>query len=326
MRLRIGSGFSGIGGLELGLARALDAEVVWQIEKDLFRLSVLSRNFPHAKRYRDILDVRPADLAAVDLFCLGFPCKDVSSAGKRRGILEGPQSRLWFAGLALVEAKSFPLVVVENVTSGKKLWLPQVRRDLHLLGYDTDALAVSAFDCGAPHKRERVLVVAWRRALADADGGQELLQPGGRRGPRRSQEVRSRRDRELRPPADADREQLRQGEEQEDGARGRTSLSAVASQDGASRPPAHAHREGELQPRRKERAFWRWSLDRRSGRWSPLPAVRGVAPGVSRRLARLAALGDAVVPAQSYACGLYVKHEVLPRLVAGSLGKVRTWP
>lgn len=87
------------------------------------------------------------------------PCQDVSSAGKQRG-LGGQRSGLWYWFAAIVDQVRPRTVIVENVASGARHWLPTVRRALHLLGYDSTAYALSAADVGAPHLRRRVFVVA----------------------------------------------------------------------------------------------------------------------------------------------------------------------
>lgn len=161
----IGSLFSGIGGLELGLERAGLGQVVWQCEIDPFCRAVLAKHWPTVERFEDVTS--PRDWPAVDLICGGFPCQDVSSAGARAG-LAGPKSGLWYHYASIVEKVRPRFVVVENVSSGTKLWLPSVRHHLHMLGYGTRAIALSAADVGAPHLRRRVFVVA------DAHGESEL--------------------------------------------------------------------------------------------------------------------------------------------------------
>lgn len=157
MTLTIGSLFSGIGGLELGLERAGVGRVVWQCEIDPFCRAVLAKHWPDVTRFEDVTAKR--DWPHVDLVCGGFPCQDVSGAGKGAG-LAGARSGLWYQFARILEAVQPSLVVVENVASGKSRWLPQVRRHLHVLGYGTRALGIGADDVGAPFDRKRIFVVA----------------------------------------------------------------------------------------------------------------------------------------------------------------------
>ena len=92
--MTFGSLFAGIGGLDLGLERA-GMECRWQIEIDAFCVRVLTRRWPEIKRYGDIRTITGDELERVDLMCGGFPCQDLSQAGKRAGI-EGARSGLWF--------------------------------------------------------------------------------------------------------------------------------------------------------------------------------------------------------------------------------------
>ena len=156
--LTIGSLFSGIGGLELGLEWAGLGPIVFQCEVDAFCRAVLGKHWPHVTRFEDV--TQPRSWPYVDLVCGGFPCQDVSSAGKRRG-LGGQRSGLWYHFARVVEQIAPRFVVVENVASGQKAWLPHVRHGLHLLGYRTRALGISARDVGAPHLRERLFVIAY---------------------------------------------------------------------------------------------------------------------------------------------------------------------
>lgn len=157
---RIGSLFSGIGGLELGLERAGLGSVAWQVEIDPNRRRVLAKHWPDAVRHEDVRSVGAANLQPVEVICGGFPCQDVSQAARGRNAgLAGSRSGLWSEYARIVGELQPAIVVVENVANGKERWLPTVRRDLHLLGYRTRAIRVDAADIGAPHERARIFVV-----------------------------------------------------------------------------------------------------------------------------------------------------------------------
>jgi len=164
--MRIGSLFSGIGGLELGLERAGLGHTVWQVEQDAYCRAVLAKHWPNAERFDDVRTVGAAVLSAVDLICGGFPCQDVSSAGKRAG-LAGVRSGLWFEFYRVVREMRPNWVVVENVASGAHAWVDEVVVGLEQLGYECLPVPLAAADVGAPHGRARVFVVA---AHADAKG------------------------------------------------------------------------------------------------------------------------------------------------------------
>jgi hypothetical protein len=97
--LTIGSLFSGVGGLELGLEWAALGPVVWQCEIDPFCRAVLAKHWPNATRYEDVTIER--EWPRVDIICGGFPCQDISTAGRGVG-LDGARSGLWYTYLRIV--------------------------------------------------------------------------------------------------------------------------------------------------------------------------------------------------------------------------------
>lgn len=157
--LSIGSLFSGIGGLELGLEWSGLGRTVWQVEQNEKCRNVLARHWPNANR--SVIDVRSAgatNLQPVDLICGGFPCQDVSSAGKRAG-LSGARSGLWYDFARIVDELRPWWVVIENVASGAGKWVDSVRGDLERIGYASLPIPLSASDVGAPHERPRVFII-----------------------------------------------------------------------------------------------------------------------------------------------------------------------
>jgi DNA (cytosine-5)-methyltransferase 1 len=111
--MTVGSLFAGIGGFDEGLRRA-GFETRWQVEIDERCREVLARHFPAAKRYGDIREVDPRDLEPVDLVCGGFPCTDLSLAGKRAG-LAGEQSGLFYEFVRILAGLRPRWVLIENV-------------------------------------------------------------------------------------------------------------------------------------------------------------------------------------------------------------------
>lgn len=157
--MKIGSLFSGIGGLELGLEWSGLGETRWQVEKDQFCREVLAKHWPHVERFEDVCSVGKHNLAPVDLICGGFPCQDVSSAGKGAG-LSGERSGLWREYARILSELRPRWVVVENVASGAQRWLDTVVRELEDIAYACLPVPLSAFDVGAPHLRRRLFVIA----------------------------------------------------------------------------------------------------------------------------------------------------------------------
>jgi DNA (cytosine-5)-methyltransferase 1 len=161
--LRVGSLFSGIGGLDLGLERA-GMTTIWQSEIGPFACRVLARHWPHVPNLGDVTTIDWSTVERPDLICGGFPCQDISSAHtvgpNSRSGLEGPKSGLWRQFSRCVAALRPRWVLVENVASGWTRWVPGVRGSLDSLGYASVPVEVSARAFGAPHLRRRILVVA----------------------------------------------------------------------------------------------------------------------------------------------------------------------
>lgn len=158
-QFRIGSLCSGIGGLEMGLERALSGETLWQVEIEVGCRAVLAAHWPNAERFDDVCTVGAQNLRPVDLICFGSPCQDLSSAGKRIG-LNGPKSRLFYECARVVGELQPEWVVIENVASGATRWVDAVRSEMGRLGYATLPVPIAASDLGAPHRRSRVFIVA----------------------------------------------------------------------------------------------------------------------------------------------------------------------
>ena len=303
--MTIGSLFSGIGGLELGLERAGLGPVLFQVEQNKFCLSVLAKHWPTVPRFTDVRAVG-SDLPRVDVLCGGFPCQDVSSAGEPCSFA-GERSGLWYEYRRIVETLAPSVVVVENVASGARRWLPHVRRDLHVLGYRTRAFQLSAADVGAPHLRRRVFVVAHHdvqpgdvrpqagEAVPDAarDGfGRDAARVGAAPDPERV---------ELRDEPGRRRGTGREGpgESRDDGADRVSPALGNALHVGREGTEGQGH-EGRTQP---AAGGW-WASEPAVGR--VVDGLRGGLDGRVRR-ERLRALGNAVVPQCAEAIGRVIR-------------------
>jgi DNA (cytosine-5)-methyltransferase 1 len=164
--VNVGSLFSGIGGLDLGLERA-GMRVLWQVERDPYARKVLARHWPSATIYDDVRTVGAASLAPVDLLCGGFPCQDISHAGKMAGI-KGERSGLWSEYVRIIRELRPAYVIVENVAALLNRGMGRVVGDLAESGYDAewDCFPASAF--GAYHERDRLFIVAYPTGIDGA--------------------------------------------------------------------------------------------------------------------------------------------------------------
>jgi DNA (cytosine-5)-methyltransferase 1 len=167
----IGSLFSGIGGLELGLEMLGLGPVVWQAESDPFARAVLTKHWPTVHRYEDVREI-DATAPRPDIICGGFPCQDISVAGKGAGI-EGDRSSLWFEFARIVRELRPAFIFVENVPPLVKRGLDRVLWDLAEGGFDAVWDCFSAADVGASQKRERFFLVAYAAQLGRNERGGE---------------------------------------------------------------------------------------------------------------------------------------------------------
>ena len=170
--LRVLDLFSGIGGFSLGLERTGGFETVAFCEIEPFPRRVLAKHWPEVPCYHDVRTLTAAQLAddgiAVDVITGGFPCQDISFAGKQRGIVEGTRSGLWSEIVRLIGELRPRYVIVENVAallagpSGKPGgWFGRILGDLAECGYDAEWENIPASALGAPHRRERIWIVAY---------------------------------------------------------------------------------------------------------------------------------------------------------------------
>ena len=168
-QLRIGSLCSGFGGLDLAVEAVLGGRLAWYAETDPHASKVLTARWPDVVNLGDIRTVDWARVEPVDIVTAGFPCQDISNAGKRAGIT-GKNSSVWTAVAGAVRALLPPLVFVENVAALLRRGFDTVHADLAEIGYDTRWVCLRAGDVGAAHRRDRLFLLASRPGLDNTVG------------------------------------------------------------------------------------------------------------------------------------------------------------
>jgi len=158
-KLRVLDLFSGIGGFSLGLERTGGFETVAFCEINEFCRRVLAKHWPNVRQFNDVTKLRGEDVGPVDVICGGFPCQDISTAGKGAG-LAGQRSGLWSEYARLVGELRPAVVIVENVAALLGRGMGRILGDLAALGYDAEWHCIPAAAVGAPHIRDRVWIVA----------------------------------------------------------------------------------------------------------------------------------------------------------------------
>lgn len=213
MTLRIGSMFSGYGGLDLAVKEAVGGETAFVADicgngkhkkKCGAPCTILAYRFPDAPNLGDVTQINWSEWAGkIDVLTAGFPCQDLSTAGLRAG-LTGARSGLWSEVVrAILELKP-KLVVLENVqgiytahatgnvepcawcvgggTNGDMRALDAVLADLAEIGFDAEWISVRASDVGAPHRRERWFCVAYPQGVKQREQVVAAIQPEFTRG------------------------------------------------------------------------------------------------------------------------------------------------
>lgn len=186
-KLTLGSLFTGVGGFDLGFERA-GFDVRWQCEIDPAARSVLRRHWPDATIYEDVRDVRDVGTETVGVVVGGFPCQDVSVAGRRAG-LAGERSGLWFEFHRVLGELAPEWVVIENVpgllSSNGGRDFAVILRGLVELGYGVVWRILDSQHFGVPQRRRRVYLVGHlgggraAEVLFERESGAGNSEPGG---------------------------------------------------------------------------------------------------------------------------------------------------
>jgi DNA (cytosine-5)-methyltransferase 1 len=181
MKLTGVSLFAGVGGFDLAMERN-GVEVVANVEIDKQCQKVLAKHFPNAKQFSDITDVKGSDLIAAGfepsrgIITGGFPCQDLSVAGKRAG-LAGERSGLFWEIARLIEETKTEWFILENVpgllTSNKGQDFGVVVGTMADIGYSLAWRVLDAQHFGVPQRRRRVFIVG--RRTGDGLSAAEVL-------------------------------------------------------------------------------------------------------------------------------------------------------
>ena len=285
--MTFGELFAGIGGFSLGLERA-GMTCKWQVEIDPYATAVLRKHWPDVPKHDDVRTFPPThDGYSVDLVCGGFPCQDISLAGKGAG-LAGARSGLWHEFARIIGDLRPRYVVVENVAALLNRGMGTVLGDLSSLGYDAEWHVIPASAVGAPHRRDRVWIVAnARREHGDWRPSVSTL-PDRQTAQRDEAVNHSERCSALVANAEgiSCRAGLCEDDPQQNGHQPCNSCGDVSN----------ANSAGRQQQRRPESAPAEQPAAECSGWWESEPDVGRVAHGVPSRVDRLRCLGNAVVP------------------------------
>lgn len=205
-KLKVLSLFSGIGGIDLGLERTQGFQTIAFVEIDKDCQEVLRKHWPKVPIFENVekvgvrkkkdgsfflhedqgssilrrggksLHMEIKDLCLeshIDMIVGGFPCTDISVAGKQKGLIDSEgnitRSGLWFQYKRLIEEINPKYVLIENVQQLLNNGMMQVLKDLDGIGYDCEWQVISARDVGACHLRKRIWILAWPREVGSEE-------------------------------------------------------------------------------------------------------------------------------------------------------------
>lgn len=169
MKLRVLDLFSGIGGFSLGLESTGGFVTSAFCEQGEFPRRVLAKHWPGTPIYGDVRELSGPRLEAdglggITVICGGFPCQDLSAAGKGAG-LDGARSGLWWEMRRLIGEIRPRWVIAENVPVLRSRGLDRVLGSLAEIGYDAEWHCIPAAAIGAPHPRDRIWIVAYPQSF-----------------------------------------------------------------------------------------------------------------------------------------------------------------
>lgn len=263
-----GSMFAGIGGIDLGFERC-GMECRWQVEIDPYATKVLEKHWPSVNRWGDVKTFPPDDDEKwkVDVITGGFPCQDISVSGKGVG-LNGERSGLFFEIIRVARQLRPRAIVLENVSALLVRGMGSVLGELAEIGFDAEWHCIPAAGVGAPHRRDRVFIIAYSKHDGSHGDGKDEQK--------------------------CEREEM--GRSQFAGGDGSNGNVADPSSKRQSGQRLHGRCFGQKKNQDGETNWFIDSSEREENNWHVEPNVGRVANGVPDRVDRLKCLGNAVVP------------------------------
>ena len=341
---------SGIGGFALGFQWAELSKTIMFCDTEEWCRRILEKNFPETRIEKDVKELANDPERLVpdhDILSCGYPCQPFSVAGLRKG--EKDDRHIWPFLFKIIACKRPTWVVCENVYGHVALGLDKVLADLESEGYSTRTFIVPACAKDAPHRRDRLWIIAHSDSKSEPDVSEHEGKRQGKLGERtdiventiggrceerdtESEEV-SRSLRTSSNVADSESERYRGGSSEERGDEQRIVFSqeqrrsSVGSEvegrnSSYGEDVADSDDEGSQGGIHRGENSERQSFDGHSGRsrsthrqskqefWTVEPNVGRVAYGVSSRVDRLKGLGNAIVPQISMQIGLAIKEEI----------------
>jgi DNA (cytosine-5)-methyltransferase 1 len=170
--LKIGSLCTGYGGLDMAVEAYFNAETVWTSDYDKYASIVIEQRL-RKPNLGNIKEIKWNEIEPIDILTAGYPCQPFSHAGHRKGVED--VRHIWpfiKEGISILRPR---IVILENVRGHLSLGLKEVLQDLAKIGYDAKWQTVRASDVGAPHRRERIFIVATPQCTATACIGCSLV-------------------------------------------------------------------------------------------------------------------------------------------------------
>ena len=310
--------FSGIGGFALAARWTWeeDLDIVGFCEIEEYCQKVLQKNFPNVPIYDDIKKLDGNLFNDIDLITGGFPCQDISQAGKGAGIGKETRSGLWFEMLRIISEVRPRYAIIENVPMLTIRGGTRVIEGLAEIGYDAEWVVIGANDVGAWHTRKRIWIVAYPqserhrgRASEERSISERLVlqdeQEGSKVGSETKGRSKSRRESQL-----SDTDKVRRvrwtTKKQTENKEIETLSESQPSSDDTQRSisdatseriqGSRATREQESQPQIEEEIFGCCHPREGTDYWAFEPSVGRMANGIPNWVDRIKGLGNAIVP------------------------------